>query len=75
MQYEGNVYRPPSEAKSLIIQCTIGCSNNTCRFCFMYKDENFRIRETDEILQDIEEIADLYPQVRRIFLADGMLWY
>ena len=44
MDYEGIVYRPPSEARSLIIQVTIGCAHNTCGFCNMYKEKKFRIR-------------------------------
>ena len=72
MQYEGIVYRPPSEARSLILQVTIGCSNNTCTFCNMYKAKRFRIRSMEEIRADIEEARLLYgPAVRRVFLADG----
>ena len=72
MHYEGDVYRPPSEAYSLIIQLTIGCARNTCTFCNMYKGKKFRIRPLDEVVRDLEECAVLYgSQVRRIFLADG----
>lgn len=72
MHYEGTVYRPPSEAHSLIIQITIGCSHNTCTFCNMYKDKKFRIRSKDEIFADLKEAGEFYgPQIRRIFLADG----
>ena len=72
MVYEGSVYRPPSEARSFILQVTIGCARNECTFCTMYKDKKFRIRKMDEIVADI---YDVYNQVgdhiRRIFLADG----
>ena len=72
MKYEGLVYRPPSEARSLIVQLTIGCAHNSCTFCTMYKDKTFRIRPVSEILADFEEGAALYgSRVRRIFLADG----
>ncbi len=72
MHYEGDIYRPPSEAYSLIIQLTIGCARNTCTFCNMYKNKKFRIRPLDEVVRDLEECAVLYgSQVRRIFLADG----
>lgn len=71
MNYEGSVYRPPSEARSLIIQATIGCSHNKCRFCSMYKDKNYRVRKLDEIKQDITAAKSLYKGVHRIFLADG----
>ena len=72
MRYEGIVYRPPSEASSLIIQLTIGCARNTCTFCSMYKDKKFRVRDLEEVIEDLEEAAKLYGnRVRRVFLADG----
>lgn len=73
MRYEGTVYRPPSEAGSLIIQLTIGCARNTCTFCNMYKDKSFRIRPLEEVVEDLEMARNYYSriQVRRIFLADG----
>ncbi|MDO4754335.1 MAG: radical SAM protein, partial [Bacillota bacterium] len=71
MQYEGNVFRPPSEARSLIIQTTIGCSHNKCTFCYMYRDDVFRIRTQEEILADLDECSKLYPFVEKLFLADG----
>lgn len=72
MQYEGDVYRPPSEARSLIIQVTIGCSHNRCTFCHMYSDKQFRIRRQEEIMQDLDECRRMYgPYVRRVFFADG----
>lgn len=72
MRYEGDVYRPPSEAKSLIIQLTIGCARNTCTFCSMYKREKFRIRELSEVIADLYWVKERYPyHFDRVFLADG----
>ena len=71
MRYEGNIYRPPSEAYSLIVQATIGCSNDTCTFCTMYKDKKFRARPTDDVISDLREARQMYRSVGRIFLADG----
>ncbi len=71
MLYEGSLYRPPSEAYSLIVQATIGCSHNKCTFCSMYKDKNFRIRNIEEILQDFKIGRERYKHVERIFIADG----
>lgn len=71
MRYEGTVYRPPSEAYSLIIQATIGCAHNKCTFCSMYKSKNFRIRSLEEIYQDLYMARNNYKIVKRIFLADG----
>lgn len=71
MRDEGALYRPPSEAYSLIVQATIGCSHNKCTFCSMYKDKKFRIRDTEEIMEDLILGRKYYENVRRIFLADG----
>lgn len=71
MRYSGSVYRPPSEAHSLIVQCTLGCSHNKCAFCNMYKDKKFSIRTIEEVLEDLEGARRLYRRVERIFLADG----
>lgn len=68
---EGMVFRPPSEAKSLILRVTIGCSHNECTFCSMYRSVRFRIRTQQEIYALIEKAARYYPDTRRIFLADG----
>ncbi len=71
MIYEGVVYRPPSEARSLIIQATIGCSHNKCKFCTMYKGKKFRMKKRQEIVDDLIEMHNYYKDVKRIFLADG----
>lgn len=72
MIYEGDVYRPPSEANSLIIQLTIGCARNTCRFCAMYKRKQFRVRELTEVIDDLYWVKRYYPyRFDRVFLADG----
>ncbi|ABR47510.1 Radical SAM domain protein [Alkaliphilus metalliredigens QYMF] len=71
MKYEGSVYRPPSEAYSLIVQTTIGCSHNACTFCDMYKDKVFRVRKLGEIEKDLIEAREQYNEVKKIFLADG----
>jgi radical SAM superfamily enzyme YgiQ (UPF0313 family) len=71
MKYEGQIYRPPSEAYSLILQVSIGCSHNQCSFCGMYKDKEFRIRKVDEILQDLQRARKDHRFVEKIFLADG----
>lgn len=71
MFYEGMIYRPPSEAKSLILQITVGCKHNACTFCTMYKEKSFRIRSRTEI-QDILMTAQTNERdAERIFLADG----
>lgn len=71
MKYYGNVFRPPSEARSLIIQATIGCSHNKCTFCYMYKDEPFIIRDIDEVIADLEDAREYFPYYERVFIADG----
>ena len=71
VRYEGVVYRPPSEAYSLIVQVTIGCSHNGCSFCSMYKKKSFRIRDLKDIMEDLEQAKLTYGVVKRVFLADG----
>ena len=73
MRYDSDLlYRPPGEWKSYLLQCTIGCSNNKCTFCGMYKEKKFRIRPTEEILEDIDMAREYYgPNLRRVFLMDG----
>ncbi len=70
MRYYGDVYRPPSEARSLILQITYGCAHNACTFCDMYKTKRFALRPTEEVLEDITQFPHK-AAVERIFLADG----
>ncbi|MDI6732507.1 MAG: radical SAM protein [Planctomycetota bacterium] len=72
MRYEEPIYRPPSEADSLLIQATIGCPHNKCTFCGMYKDKTFRIRSVQEIKEDILLAKQFYGDtVESIFFPDG----
>jgi radical SAM superfamily enzyme YgiQ (UPF0313 family) len=71
MQYQGTVYRPPSEANSILLQVTTGCSHNKCSFCGMYKGQRFTIKPEDMVLADIDYAAIHYPHARRLFLCDG----
>ena len=71
MRYKGKVYRPPSEAYSLIVQVTYGCSHNRCAFCDMYDDKHFALRPMEEIREDFRLARQVYRRVKRVFLADG----
>ena len=71
MRYEGNIFRPPSEAYSLLVQVTVGCTHNKCTFCSMYKDKQFHIRKLEDILEDLAWARRHYARVERIFLCDG----
>ncbi len=72
MRYEGAVIRPPSEADSLILQVTYGCSNNTCEFCGTYEGKPFKVRPHEEVVEDLRNLPDWYKRdCSRVFLADG----
>ncbi len=71
MIYDGNIIRPPSEANSIILQITVGCSHNKCTFCGAYKDKNFRIRSDEEVLENITFASRHCRNQKRVFLADG----
>ncbi len=71
MHYEGNIIRPPSEANSILLQVTVGCSHNKCTFCGAYDGERFRIKPDDIIFEDIAFAAKHYKRQRRLFLCDG----
>ncbi len=71
MKYEGMIFRPPSEAESLILQVTVGCSYNRCTFCGAYREKIFRIKSFEEVKEDIDEASVYRRRIRRVFLADG----
>ncbi|MCP4748568.1 MAG: radical SAM protein [Desulfobacteraceae bacterium] len=71
MHYEGNIIRPPSEANSILLQVTVGCSRNKCTFCRTYRGERFKIKTDDIIMSDIAFAARHCRRQRRIFLCDG----
>lgn len=71
IKYVGDVYRPPSEAYSLIVQATIGCTHNKCSFCKMFKEKRFQTRPTEDIIADFAWARKRYRSVPRIFLADA----
>lgn len=71
MHYSGNIFRPPAEHDSILLQVTEGCSHNRCRFCGMYKDKRFKIKDESLITEDIEFAAAHYRESKRLFLCDG----
>ncbi|MGO9016084.1 MAG: radical SAM protein [Dissulfurispiraceae bacterium] len=71
MEYDMPLFRPPSEARSLIFQVTLGCSWNKCLFCDMYKTKKFLVRPFEELEKDVVEMSRRYPETKRIFMADG----
>ena len=71
LNYAEPVYRPPSEAKSLIFQVTLGCSFNQCSFCDMYRNKEYSEKTWDEAKAEIDLMAKQLPDTTRIFLADG----
>ena len=71
MHYSGTIYRPPFEARSLLLQVTTGCSHNRCSFCTMYRDEQFSLEPMKQIEEDLEEAREYVPGVTRVFLENG----
>lgn len=71
IQYHEPLFRPPSEARSVILQITLGCSWNKCSFCEMYTSKQFTARKEEDVFKDIEAFIPYANQIRRIFLADG----
>ncbi len=71
MHYEGNCIRPPSEAYSILLQVTLGCSHNKCTFCGTYKDKRFTIKDDETILSDILFASKTMRRQDRVFLMDG----
>lgn len=71
MRYEGQIWRPPSEARSYLLQVTMGCTHNECTFCSMYRDKPFKIRNVDEVIEDLHMARRAYQYIDRVFLCDG----
>lgn len=71
MRYKGNIIRPPSEAGSLILQVTYGCTHNRCTFCPTYLGTRFGVRPEKEVMEDIGWAGEHFPDTRRVFLTDG----
>ena len=71
MDYEGRIIRPPSEAESILLQVTVGCSHNKCAFCGAYKDKCFAIKDPAQVSADLDFAARRLSGVRRLFLVDG----
>lgn len=71
MHLEPPVFRPPSEAFSLILQLTIGCRHNACTFCGMYRGKRFRVKNWEEVKNDIDLCVGQVQGINRVFLADG----
>ena len=81
MRYEGDIYRPPGEWRSYLLQCTVGCSYNGCTYCGMYKNKQYHVRPLADILEDIDMAREHFtdfgsfplgmPSVTRVFLCDG----
>ena len=69
--YDYPLYRPPSEAYSLILQITLGCSHNGCVFCGMYQSKKFHVKSIEQVKQEMDMFATRYAHIHKIFLADG----
>ncbi|MBI4772558.1 MAG: B12-binding domain-containing radical SAM protein [Deltaproteobacteria bacterium] len=71
MHYEGMLIRPPSEANSILLQATVGCSHNICTFCVTYKDKRFRIKDNETLMSDLRFASHYCKRQDRLFIMDG----
>ena len=73
MDYQGDIIRPPSEAFSIILQVTVGCSHNHCTFCAAYRapDKKFCLKSWEQIVRDLDFAATYFHRQNTVFLADG----
>ena len=71
MHYEGMMIRPPSEADSILLQVTLGCSHNKCTFCGTFREKRFNIKKDDIIFQDIVFAKTHCQRQDRLFICDG----
>jgi radical SAM superfamily enzyme YgiQ (UPF0313 family) len=71
MNFVGDIFRPPSEAQSILLQLTVGCSHNACSFCGMYRSKRFSIKSQETVFADIDEASQRFIGVPRLFLCDG----
>ena len=71
MHYEGDIIRPPSEAYSILLQVTLGCSHNKCTFCGTFRGKRFNIKKDEIIFQDIEFAREYMKRQNRLFICDG----
>lgn len=71
MDYQGDIFRPPSEAKSILLQVTTGCSHNKCTFCDMYTGSRFSIKDDETIMADIDYAEQHFQRQKRLFICDG----
>lgn len=71
MDYVGNIFRPPAEHRSILLQVSVGCSHNKCTFCGLYKDKRFTIKSNEQIIKDLDYAAKNFTRQKRLFLCDG----
>lgn len=71
MHYTGPVVRPPHEANSILLEVTVGCTHNRCRFCTFYKDTPFRMARQEQIEADLKEAASFEPNAKRVYALGG----
>jgi len=71
MHYTGPIFRPPFEAYTPLLQITVGCSHNKCKFCSMYKDVQFKVSPMEEIEADLDELRNANPNIKRIYLLNA----